>query len=87
MDRLFYDLDKNVDVFLLQKLSEDYNAFLNEDDKENSRGLDSPSLEEVMGSNGNFNGLDDLVLEPNFMDFANIDLLSLENPSLRRAPF
>lgn len=92
VDRLFYDLDKNVDIFLLQKLSEDYNAFLNNsEDKENSRGLDSPSLEEVMGPNGNannnVNGFDDFILEPNFVDFANIDLLSLDNPSLRRAPF
>lgn len=82
-------MDKNVDSFLLQKLSEDYNAFLNEEDKENSGRLDSPSLEEVVGPNGTHinQGLDDLILEPNFMDFANIDLLSLENPSLRRAPF
>lgn len=96
VDRLFYDMDKNVDNVLLQKLSEDYNAFLNEEDKENSRGLDSPSLEDVNVHNNNGhnninngigNGFDDFILEPNFMDFNNIDLLSLENPSLRRAPF
>lgn len=78
-DRLFYDLEKNVDADLLQKLSEDYNNYLNED-KDNSAGLDLPILEEVMGPN---NGLDDLNFD---VDFNNLDLFALENPSLRRAP-
>jgi len=79
-DKLFYDLEKNVDLDLLQKLSEDYNNYLNED-KDNSGGLDLPILEEVMGPN---NGLDDFNFD--FMDVNNIDLFALENPSLRRAP-
>jgi hypothetical protein len=79
-DKLFYDLEKNVELDLLQKLSEDYNNYLNED-KDNSGGLDLPILEEVMGPN---NGLDDFNFD--FMDANNIDLFALENPSLRRAP-
>jgi hypothetical protein len=79
-DKLFYDLEKNVELDLLQKLSEDYNNYLNED-KDNSGGLDLPILEEVMGPN---NGLDDFNFD--FMDANNVDLFALENPSLRRAP-
>ncbi len=84
VDRLFYDLDKNVSLCFLQKLSEDYNAMGNDDDKENSRGLDSPRLEEELASQAN--NFDNFILEQH-LDFSNIDLLSLENPSLRRAPF
>lgn len=78
VDRLFYDIDKNVDMYLLKKLSEDYTAGQNEEEK----GLELPSLEDVLGP-----GMNDDFMDVNLMDLNNIDLLGLENPTLRRAPF
>ena len=84
VDRLFYDLDKAIDLYLLQKLSEEYDSALNGNDKDVEGTLDLPSLDHIMDQDQN--GLNNAPFDPNFIDFENIDLLSLSNPSLRRSP-
>ena len=84
VDRLFYDIDKTIDLTLLQKLSEDYNTIMNENDREIEKTLELPSLDDIMDNDQN--GTNNMQFDPNMIDFENIDLLSIPETSLRRAP-
>lgn len=73
VDCLFYDLDKNIRIDLLQKLYEDYQEFAQQQAKDN-------------GSNF---GMEEEIPQHNqdFFDPADIDLMQLGNLPLRRDPF
>lgn len=90
VDNLFYDLDKEVTISLLEKLYEDYLIFMKEQDKEGLELGNLPRLEDdEMGDNdNNFN----INLNQDFGDLGNfgddmmedLDLLNLGNLQLRR---
>jgi len=92
VDCLFYDLEKNIRIDLLQKLFEDYQEFVQQQSKENSTfGMEEelPDLQlPGLGDRQNF------MPNPNneingdlFNDPGDIDLMNLGSLPLRRNPF
>ena len=85
VDKLFYDLDKDIDLKLLDKLYEDYQAFTKQQETE----INEKKRLEFNGSqeNGihNFTNLQD---GGGLFDFdEEIDLMNLPDLSIRRAQF
>jgi len=84
VDCLFYDLDKNVRIDLLQKLYEDYQEFVQQQSKDNNVNFgmeeELPNLQ-LPGLNQNNQINDD------FFDPGDIDLMQLGNLPLHRNPF
>ena len=87
IDSLFYDLDKNIDFGLLDKLYEDYKAYAEQQQFEKQQTQDINPMEEELpeipgfGGNNNFEGNQ---FNPDFMggfagDFQDIDLMTLPN--------
>ena len=87
VDYLFYDLDKNVNINILEKLYEDGQASKKQQDEEEERlhglqVLENPSESSQNGLRNLGNGLD---LEEDFsLDLDNIDLMSLPESTLLR---
>ena len=85
VDKLFYDLDKDIDLKLLAKLYEDYQVFIKQQEAEiNEKNLSAHNGSEANGIN-NFTNLQD---GGGLFDFdEEIDLMNLPDLSIRRAQF
>lgn len=83
IDCLFYDLEKELNLGLLEKLYEDYAEFAKQQEKEstNIEGLELERNQIGMEINGNF----EQNLEGDLVD--DLDFLNLDNLQLRRTLF
>lgn len=88
IDSLFYDLDKNIDFGLLDKLYEDYKAYAEQQQFEKQQTQDINPMEEelpeIPGFGGNNNNFEGNQFNPDLMggfggDFQDIDLMTLPN--------
>lgn len=89
VDSLFYDLEKNVEIALLEKLYDDYVMFKRQQERETEgkEGEGSPDLPPLVHSNDDL-GLPNLGNGLDFLDdLDNIDLMNLGEPQLRRAMY
>ena len=87
VDKLFYDLDKDIDLKMLDKLFEDYQQHIKQQELEMKAAAAANNNQQANGMN-NFMDQHTNGTDGNFFDFdEEIDLMNLPDLSIRRTQF
>lgn len=87
IDSLFYDLDKNLNLTLLDRLYEDYLVFKKQQEKDEGTGPDISPLTHPPYDLDLENMRNGINFGQDFLEEDNLDFLNLGEPTLRRAMY